>query len=159
MHEEHERFMRLALEEAVKGGAEGNVAVGSVVVHDGGVVGRGRNRVASARDPLAHAETVALGDAAHALARTDLSGCSLYTTIESCPMCCGALMASGISTLVMGARLRPEEFVTQRFGTYSVEKLISLAGWGDRLRVVTGVLPTECLEVRRQWEAAQRRGR
>jgi tRNA(adenine34) deaminase len=105
--------------------------------------------VNSTGDPTDHAETVALRDAARALGGADLSGCALYTTIESCPMCCGAVMKSGIGTLVLGARLRPEEFATQRFGAYCVEKLIEMAGWGDRLQVVTGVLSQECYEVRR----------
>lgn len=156
MPQDHAHFMRLALAEAAKGGAEGNPAVGSVVVHAGAVVGRGRNVVNATRDPTDHAETLALRDAARALGRADLSGSTLYTTIESCPMCCGALFASGIATLVMGARLKPDEFVTQRFGAYSVEKLIELAGWGDRLSVVTGILSEECLQLRREWEARQK---
>jgi tRNA(adenine34) deaminase len=150
---DHERFMRAAIDEGARGGAEGNVAVGSVVVQDGAIVGRGCNLVLATRDPTDHAETVALRAASRALGRADLSGCTLYTTIESCPMCCGAVMASGISTLVIGARFRPEEFATQRFGGYSVETLVQLTGWGDRLAVVTGILSDECLELRRTWEA------
>jgi tRNA(Arg) A34 adenosine deaminase TadA len=153
---DHEAFMRVAMEEARRGGAEGNLAVGSVVVRDGRVIGRGRNLVNSTGDPTDHAETVALRDAARALGGVDLSGCLLYTTIESCPMCCGAVMKSGIGTLVLGARFRPEEFATQRFGAYSVEKLIELAGWGDRLQVVTGVLSQDCYEIRREWESRSR---
>src|SRR5262245_10771032 len=113
MATDHERFMRIAMEEARRGGAEGNPAVGSVVVRDGQIVGRGRNRTNTTRDPTDHAETLALGDAARTLEKADLSGCALYTTIESCPMCCGAIMKSGVRTLVLGARLRPQEFPTQ----------------------------------------------
>jgi len=158
MSTDHEHFMRVAMEEARRGGAEGNLAVGSVVVRDNRVVGRGRNRVNTTQDPTDHAETIALGDAARTLGQPDLSGCVLYTTVESCPMCCGAVMKSGIGTLVLGARLRPEEFATQRFGGYSVEKLIELAHWGDRLQVVTGILPQECYEIRRDWESRSRAG-
>ena len=159
MAQDHEHFMRAAMAEATRGMAEGNMAVGSVVVRGDAVVGRGRNRVNTTHDPTDHAETVALRDAARALGRADLSGCTLYTTIESCPMCCGALFASGIATLVMGARFKPDEFVTQRFGAYSVEKLIALAGWGDRLAVVTGILSEECLQLRREWEARNKGSR
>ena len=153
---DHEHFMRAAMEEARRGGAEGNPAVGSVVVRGAEIIGRGRNLVPTNQDPTDHAETVALREAARTLGRADLSGCTLYTTIESCPMCCGALLASGISTLVMGARFRPAEFASQRFGDYSVEKLIQLAGSGDRLQVVTGILSQECYEIRRDWEARGR---
>ncbi len=146
----HEHFMRLALEEAARGGAEGNIAVASVVVRDATVVARGRNLEASTLDPTAHAETVAVREASRALGRRDLSGYALYTTFEPCPMCLGAIMASGIATLVMGARLQPG---VSRWGAYAVEKLLELAGWGDRLRVVTGILPDECLRVRQEWDA------
>ena len=156
MPHDHEHFMRTAMQEAATGGAEGNLAVGSVVVRDNEIVGRGRNLVSVTRDPTDHAETVALREASRTLGRADLSGCTLYTTIESCPMCCSAIMVSGISTLVIGARFKPDEFPTQRFGGYSVERLIELAGWGDRLQVVTGVLSEECLALRREWGARQK---
>ena len=95
----HERFMRAALAEAARGGAEGNIAVGSVVVRDDTVVAGGRNLEAATNDPTAHAEVVAVREASRALGRRDLSGHTLYTTFEPCPMCCGAIMASGITTL------------------------------------------------------------
>ena len=106
---DHERFMRMALDDAARGKAEGNVAVGSVITRGDTVVARGRNLVASTFDPTAHAETVALREAGRALQRADFSGCVLYTTFEPCPMCCGAILASGISTLVMGGRPTPAE--------------------------------------------------
>lgn len=150
----HEHFMRLALEEAAKGGAEGNIAVGSVVVRDDAVVARGRNLEASTLDPTAHAETVAIREASRALRRLDLSGSTLYTTAEPCPMCLGAMMASGVTTLVMGARLQPG---TSRWGSYVVEKLIELIRWDERLRVVSGVLPEECGRVRLEWDTRNAR--
>jgi tRNA(adenine34) deaminase len=148
MSEEYERFMRLAIDEAARGGAEGNLAVGSVITRDNTVVGRGRNLVGATHDPTAHAETVALREAGPALALDDLAGCTLYTTFEPCPMCCGALMVSGVSTLVMGGRPEPSE---RRWADYAVARLIAMAGWDSNLRVVTGVLVPECLEVRRTW--------
>lgn len=147
---DHERFMKLAIEEAARAGAEGNAAVGSVIVEDNVVVAVGRNLVTSTYDPTAHAETVALRDAGAALRRSNLSGLTLYTTFQPCPMCCGALMVSGVSTLVMGARPGPSD---NRYGNYRPEDLIHTAGWAGRLKVVTGILPEACLAVRRDWEA------
>ena len=145
MPEEHERLMRIALEEAARGGAEGNVAVGSIIVQDETVVARGRNLVTTNSDPTAHAETVALRNAGAALQRTDFSGCTLYTTFEPCPMCCGAILVSGITTLVMGARSAPPE---RRWGDYSVEALIAHTQRSDQIAVVTGILTQECADVR-----------
>ncbi|MEE8301356.1 MAG: nucleoside deaminase [Candidatus Tectomicrobia bacterium] len=145
MPEEHERLMRIALEEAARGGAEGNVAVGSIIVQDETVVARGRNLVTTDSDPTAHAETVALRNAGAALQRTDFSGCTLYTTFEPCPMCCGAILVSGITTLVMGARSAPPE---RRWGDYSVEALIAHTQRSDQIAVVTGILTQECADVR-----------
>jgi tRNA(adenine34) deaminase len=142
---DHERFMRMALEEAARAKAEGNMAVGSVIVHGKTVVARGRNLVATTFDPTAHAETVALREAGRALLRVDFSGCALYTTFEPCPMCCGAMLASGITLLVMGGRPVAAE---RRWGDYTVETLIELARRGDTIEVVTGVLTLECVAIR-----------
>lgn len=141
----HERFMRMALDEARKAAREGNVGVGSVIVRGGAEVARGRNLVPTTGDPTAHAETVALREAASALGTDDFAGCALYTTFEPCPMCCGAIMVAGISALVMGGRPREET----RWGGYTPERLLQMANWGDRLRVTTGVLTAECEEIHR----------
>jgi tRNA(adenine34) deaminase len=145
MPTDHERLMRIALEEAATGAAEGNAAVGSIIVDGATVVARGRNLVASNSDPTAHAETVALRNAGAALQRTDFSGLTLYTTFEPCPMCCGAILASGIRTLVMGARPEPGQ---SRWGGYTVETLIDMTHSADQLTVITGILTQECAEVR-----------
>ena len=145
----HEHFMRLAMEEATRGGAEGNIAVGSVVARDGAVVARGRNLVAVTGDPTAHAEVVAVREASRALGRRDLSGHALYTTWEPCPMCGGAILASGIATLVLGARHDP---TTSRWGAFTVERLLDLADRERRLQLVAGVLPGECRRVREEWD-------
>jgi tRNA(adenine34) deaminase len=150
MTTDHERLMRLCLAEAERGGAEGNIAVGSLVTRDGQTVALGRNLVESTLDPTAHAEVVALREAGRVARSADLSGWTVYTTFEPCPMCCGAIMASGIATLVLGARHDP---ATSRWGPYTVERLLDVAGWSGRLRLVTGVLPAECLRVRQLWDA------
>ena len=150
MPSDHETYMRLALEETDRAGAEGNAAVGSVIVNGDEVVARGRNFVTTTNDPTAHAETVAIREAGARLGHTDLSGLTLYTTFEPCPMCCGAVMAGGISTLVMGARSGPSD---RRWGEYAVERLIDLAGRSGDLDVVTGVMVSDCLAVRDKREA------
>jgi tRNA(adenine34) deaminase len=150
----HEQHMRLALEEAARGGAEGNIAVGSVIVGDEGIIARGRNLEAITGDPTAHAEVVAIRAASQAVGGHGLSGLALYTTFEPCPMCCGAIMAAGVTTLVLGARHEPG---TSRWGPFAVERLLALTGWGDRLRLVTGILPEECRRLRQEWDARNAR--
>lgn len=145
MLSDHERFMRVAIEEAVKGGREGNPPFGSVIVEDAEIIARGRNLVATSSDPTAHAETVAIRSAAAALQRSDFSGCTLYTTSEPCPMCLAALLASGVSTLVIGARRNPSD---RRWGAYTVERFIELPFCADRINVVRDVLAQECADVR-----------
>ena len=105
--------------------------------------------MSSTLDVTAHCETDALRNGGKALGHVDFSGHALYTTAEPCPMCCGALMASGIHTIVMGARPEPSQ---RRYGDYTIEKLIQLAGFEEKLQVVTGILPQECADVRRKWE-------
>ena len=142
---DHEQFMRLALEEAQRAADEGNVGVGSVVVRDGDVVACGRNLVPVTRDPTAHAETVALRNASDVLGTDDMTGYSLYTTFEPCPMCCGALMNANISSVILGGRPDP---VQTRWGGYTMECLLEMCGWSDRMEVVTDVLFAECMNIR-----------
>ena len=141
----HESFMRTALEEAQRAADEGNVGVGSVIVSNGELVARGRNLVPTTHDPTAHAETVALREASSALGTDDMSGAVLYTTFEPCPMCCGALMNANIATLVMGGRPTADQ---TGWGDYTLERLLSMCGWSDRMEVVTDVLVDECLSIR-----------
>ncbi len=142
---DHEQYMRIALEEAERGAAEGNVAVGSVLVDGHNVVARGRNLVISTSDPTAHAETVALRHAGEQLGHTDFSDLTLYTTFEPCPICCGAILASGVRVLVMGARYDLKE---SRWGRYTVESLLDLTNSAGQLIVITGVLTQACTDVR-----------
>ena len=143
---DHEHYMRIALEEAERAVAEGNTAVGSILVRAERIVARGRNLVTSTSDPTAHSETVALRHAGEQLGHTDFSKSILYTTFEPCPMCCGAIMASGVHTLVIGAR---HDLAQSRWGAYTVEKLLELTNRADQLIVITGVLPQACADVRK----------
>jgi tRNA(adenine34) deaminase len=99
-----ERFLRMALREAEKSAAEGEVPIGCVIVKDGRVVGRGYNRMESLRDPTAHAEILAIGAACQALENWRLDGCTLYVTLEPCPMCAGAILNGRVARVVYGAR-------------------------------------------------------
>jgi tRNA(adenine34) deaminase len=96
-------FMRAALALAEEAGAAGEVPVGAVVVKAGEIVGRGYNHPISAHDPTAHAEVVALRDAAQRLGNYRLGGCELYVTLEPCAMCAGAIMHARIARVVFGA--------------------------------------------------------
>jgi tRNA(adenine34) deaminase len=99
----HETFMREALALARASAAAGEVPVGAVVVLDGDVIGRGRNQPIGAHDPTAHAEVLALRDAAARVGNYRLPGATLYVTLEPCLMCVGALAHARVATVVYGA--------------------------------------------------------
>jgi tRNA(adenine34) deaminase len=98
-----ERWMALALEEAREALAHGDVPVGAVVVHEGRVVARRHNERTRDQDPTAHAEVLAVRDAATALCDWRLDGCTIYVTLEPCTMCAGSLVASRMTRVVYGA--------------------------------------------------------
>ncbi|ARA93361.1 tRNA-specific adenosine deaminase [Rhodothermaceae bacterium RA] len=97
------RWMKLALREAERAFEAGEVPVGAVVVRGEEVVGRGRNMVEQLRDPTAHAELIAITAACETLGRKFLDGCTLYVTLEPCPMCAGAIVWARLDRLVFGA--------------------------------------------------------
>jgi tRNA(adenine34) deaminase len=147
MSDEHERFMTLALQEARAGQAGGDQPFGAVVVRNGQVVIATHSIKASTFDATAHAETRAVGKATQQLKARWLRDCTFYSTCEPCPMCCGAILNTGIPTLVVGARFAdmldfPSGETFRFFGEYSVERLAQLTG--ARLHVVSGVLRKEC---------------
>lgn len=98
-----ERFMRLALDLARSAGEAGEVPVGAVVTHNGDVVGQGANAREASSDPTAHAELIALRQAATALGTWRLTGTTMYVTLEPCPMCAGGLVAARVNRLVFAA--------------------------------------------------------
>jgi tRNA(adenine34) deaminase len=134
--------MRLALEEAAAALADGNEPYGAVIVRDGQTV-TGRNECATANDPTAHSEVMAIRHAAARWGTRDLSGASMYTSFEPCPMCCGAIMQSGIRTVVIGAR--PVD-PARALGEYTVERLLELAGQRASYTIRRDVLTREALE-------------
>ena len=134
-------YMALALEEARAAGAEGEAPVGAVVVCDGAVVARARNARESAADPTAHAELIAIRQAAERLGRWRLSDCTLYVTLEPCPMCAGALVNARIDRLVYGAYDPKAGAVGTLMDLSSDERL------NHRFAVTAGVLERECSAV------------
>ena len=96
-------YMRLALEEAQKAAAEGEIPVGAVLVKDGNVIAQAHNRRENDHDPTAHAEMLCMREAAKALGDWRLRGCTLYVTLEPCPMCAGAMVMSQLGQCVYGA--------------------------------------------------------
>jgi tRNA(adenine34) deaminase len=134
-------FMREALLEAGRAADAGEVPVGAVVVLDGEIVGRGANCPIGASDPTAHAEIVALRDAAARFGNYRLSGATLYVTIEPCLMCVGAMVHARIAQLVFGA---PEP---KAGALVSAMRALEHPSLNHRFDVVGGVLADECRQL------------
>lgn len=146
----HVDWMRLALDEAGRAAAAGEVPVGAVVVRDGVLLGKGFNCPVSSADPTAHAEIVALRAAAERSGNYRLPGASIYVTVEPCTMCAGALVHARIAKLVYGA-LEPRSGAV-----VSTASVLDNPGLNHRVEVVSGVLAQECAEVLRAFFAARR---
>jgi len=132
VHDPHHRPMRAALRLAAEAGARGEVPVGAVVVLDGTIIGRGANRPIGAVDPTAHAEIVALRQAAAYIGNYRLTGADLYVTIEPCAMCAGALVHARIRRVVFGTR-------EPRAGAIvSSMRLLDAPGLNHRVDVIEG---------------------
>lgn len=131
--EDHERYMREALREAQCAAEEDEVPVGAVIVCRGRIIGRGHNMTERLNDPTAHAEMIAITAASEAMGGKYLNGCTLYVTVEPCPMCAGALAWSQIDRIVYGA-------IDPKRG-YS---LFSPSLLHPKTEVTAGVLAEEC---------------
>lgn len=134
-------WMRLALEQARLAGDLGEVPVGALVIKDGQIVGRGHNRNLLDHDPTAHAEIVALREAAGRLGNHRLGDCELFVTIEPCAMCAGALIHARLARLVYGASDPKAGAVS------SVLQVVNHPGLNHKMEVVPGVLAQECSEI------------
>ena len=143
-------WMAEALSLARDAGARGEVPVGAIVVCDNTIVGRGGNAPIAASDPTAHAEISALREAAAALRNYRLPGCSLYVTLEPCPMCVGAILHARLARLVFGAR----DSKTGACG--SVIDITGEARLNHHTRVTGGVAAQACGELLTQFFAARR---
>jgi tRNA(adenine34) deaminase len=147
-----EDYMRAALEQARAAGAVDEVPVGAVVVCGGEIVGRGFNQPIGRHDPTAHAEIMALRDAAARLGNYRLPGCELYVTLEPCAMCSGAIMHARIARVVFGAR-DPKTGVAG-----SVLDLFAEPRLNHHATIEGGLLADECGRMLSSFFAA-RRGR
>lgn len=134
----HEFFMREAHHEAFAALDRGEVPVGAVVVVDGQIIGRGSNQPIATSDPTAHAEIVALRDAARHVGNYRLTGATVYVTVEPCAMCAGALVHARIATLVFGT-LEPKAGAI-----VSAMRLLDHPALNHRVTVIGGVLEDEC---------------
>jgi tRNA(adenine34) deaminase len=145
-----ETYMRMALDLAREAELAGEVPVGAVLVLDGQVIGRGRNAPIGRSDPTAHAEIIALRDACASTRNYRLEGATLYTTLEPCVMCAGALVAARVERLVFGARDLRFGGVRSKFRLADAEVL------NHRLIVEEGVLGAECAELMMRFFAGRR---
>ena len=137
--------MRAALDEARRARDAGEVPIGAVVSVDGEIIGRGCNQPIAASDPTAHAEIVAIRDAARRAGNYRLTGATLCVTIEPCLMCVGALVHARIGTLVFGA-LEPKMGAVT-----STVRGAELPGHNHRFEIVSGVREAECRELMQEF--------
>lgn len=134
-------FMQAALDQARAAGAAGEVPVGAVVVADGQIIGRGSNAPITGNDPTAHAEIIALREAARNLDNYRLPGTTLYVTLEPCPMCAGAMVHARVERLVYACRDPRTGSAGSVFDIAASERL------NHRISVEQGPLEDECREL------------
>ena len=134
-------FMQQALAEARESAASGEVPIGAVLVHEGRILARAGNRTIRDCDPTAHAEIVALREAARIIGNYRLADTTLYVTIEPCSMCAGAMIQARVSRLVYGAA-EPRGGAVQ-----SCFELLSHPDLNHRVQVTSGVLASDCSDV------------
>ncbi len=146
-----ELWMEEALREAQRALALGEVPVGAVVVREGRVIGRGWNQPISANDPTAHAEVLALREAARAIANYRLLDCDLYVTLEPCAMCAGAITHARIRRLIYGAD------DTKAGAVHSVMQVVNHPRLNHRAEVTSGVLASRCMDLLQTFFRERRR--
>ena len=152
MPTEQEHFMAQALALAAEAAAAGEVPVGCVIVRDGTVVGRGRNRRETAQTALGHAELEAIAQACRTLGGWRLAGCALYVTLEPCPMCAGAILNARIRRVWYGAR-------DAAFGACGGVTNLFMENFPNRPALVGGILEADCRQVLADFFAGLRGGR
>lgn len=138
-------WVALALEEARSAEAAGEVPIGAIVVQQGALVGRGQNRVLRDLDPTAHAEIVALRQAARTLGNYRLTDCELYSTLEPCPMCAGAMIHARLGRLIYAADDPKAGAVT------SVVQVLNHAKLNHQMVVTSGIRADESAELLRSF--------
>ena len=136
----HEDYMRLALELAREAADAGEVPVGCVIVRDGQVIGRGRNRREEDKDPAGHAEMAAIRDACRTIGDWRLTGARLYVTLEPCPMCAGGIISARIPEVYYGAK-------DSDFGACGSVLNLFEENFRHHPKIVGHILEAECREV------------
>ncbi|HND54085.1 MAG TPA: tRNA adenosine(34) deaminase TadA [Pirellulaceae bacterium] len=147
----HELFMRMALREAEQAQAENEVPIGAVIVRDDRVIAAAHNQREQLHDPTAHAEMIAITQAAAAIEDWRLERCSLYVTLEPCPMCAGAILQARIPIVVYGATDPKAGAVDTLFRLLDDRRL------NHRCEVIGGVLADRCGAMLTEFFQAQRR--
>ena len=138
---EEERYMKMALREAQKAYALGEVPIGCVIVYEGRVIGRGYNRRNTDKTTLAHAEIKAIAKACKYIGDWRLEGCTLYVTLEPCQMCAGAIVQSRIDCVVMGCR-------SPKSGSAgSIINILDNNEFNHQVELKEGVLKEECTDM------------
>ena len=134
-------FMREALRLARQAADAGEVPVGAVVARGDDILGRGQDRKIEMKDPTAHAEILALRDAARQHGDWRLDGCELFVTLEPCPMCAGAALLARVARVTYGAS-------NEKFGAVETHiHMLEYPRWNHRVEVIRGLLEAECAEV------------
>jgi tRNA(adenine34) deaminase len=146
----HDHFMRIALEEAELALREDEVPVGAVIVHGNRLIARAHNQREQLRDPTAHAEMIAITQAAAEQQSWRLEDCTLYVTLEPCPMCAGAILQARLPTVVYGAADPKAGAVN------SLYRLLDDSRLNHRTAVVAGVLAEPCAEILSRFFQQQR---
>ena len=149
----HEAYMRIALEQAQQAFAIGEIPVGAVITHRDRVIAAAHNQREQLRDPTAHAEMIAITQAAEAVGNWRLTDCVLYVTLEPCPMCAGAIINARIPRVVFGAA-DPKAGAVQ-----SVFRLLSDARLNHRAEISSGVLQAPCSQMLTHFFEQRRNGK
>ena len=135
---EHEHYMREALNEAEKAINSGDVPIGCVIVYNGNIIGRGHNLRNNLKNPLCHAEISAINEAANFIGDWRLEDCTLYVTVEPCPMCAGAIVQARIPNVVFGTR-------NVKAGCAgSILNILDEPRFNHQVNVIEGILREEC---------------
>jgi tRNA(adenine34) deaminase len=146
----HSIWMRAAFDMARQAFEEGEVPIGAVIVHNDRIIGAAGNQREQLKDPTAHAEIIAITQAAESLGSWRLLDCTLYATLEPCPMCAGAIVQARIPTVVYGT-------IDEKAGAcHTLYQITSDPRLNHRATVIGGVMRDECREILREFFAIQR---
>ncbi len=140
-NEKDQRYMQIAIDQAQIAQENGDVPIGAVIVHQNQIIGKAYNQREQLKDPTAHAEIIALTQAAAFLESWRLNDCTIYVTLEPCPMCAGALVLARMKRLVYGCDDPKTGAVKTLYNIVQDQRL------NHRLEVTSGVLAAECSEL------------